>query len=324
MGRAQCRGTPPPAGPGPPTQGAAPTPPTVQRGGGARTTSSRGGGGSKERGGRPTAPQPARPPPRYRRGPAPGDQGGTAGNPPPPPPPSPPPGLRTAGGRPGRQRPRTPPRGRGTQGGGAAATAITAARQVPPVGRPLTPTVPAADRQLCAGAQGRPVGRSGTATPRNAAWRAGHRQSDPPLVPARRRWGDRPQQTDPAAPRPAGPPGRAPGGTAHWQPPLPRQADPPTASQSAPGARGCPAAPAELIYQGRVRWRSRGTGPGARANPPGQGGGEPRRDPPSPLPPTPPSGLQTTGVPALQPPQGRGDPPAPKGPRCPGGGGGAA
>ena len=59
VGRKQCRRTPPPAWPGPPTRSGTPTPATVPRGGGARTTSGRGEGGGNERGGRPTALQPA-------------------------------------------------------------------------------------------------------------------------------------------------------------------------------------------------------------------------------------------------------------------------
>ena len=53
--RGQCRGTPPPAEPGPPTH----PPPTVQCGGGARATSSGREDEGTERERTPTAPQPA-------------------------------------------------------------------------------------------------------------------------------------------------------------------------------------------------------------------------------------------------------------------------
>ena len=54
LGGEQCRGTPPPAEPGPPTH----APPTIQRGGEARATSPGREGGDNEREGEPTAPQP--------------------------------------------------------------------------------------------------------------------------------------------------------------------------------------------------------------------------------------------------------------------------
>ena len=53
-GGGKCRGTPPPAEPGPPTH----APPTIQRDGGARATSRVREGGDNEREGEPTAPQP--------------------------------------------------------------------------------------------------------------------------------------------------------------------------------------------------------------------------------------------------------------------------
>ena len=143
----------------------------------------------------------------------------------------------------------------------------------------------------------------------------------PALVPARRRRGNRPRKRDLPVPGPAGPPGRAPGGMAHWQPPLPPQADQQTTGHAAPGPWGCPATPAEHIYPGGVRRRRRGTGPGATGRPPEQRSGEPRRDRPSPLPPTPSSGLRATGALALQPSRGGGDvPPPPEGAAAPGGG----
>ena len=54
MGGGQCRGTPPPAEPGPPTH----APPTIRRDGGVRATSRGREGGDNESGGEPTAPQP--------------------------------------------------------------------------------------------------------------------------------------------------------------------------------------------------------------------------------------------------------------------------
>ena len=53
-GGGQCRGTPPPAEPGPPTH----APPPVRRDRGARASSRGTEGGDNERGGEPTAPQP--------------------------------------------------------------------------------------------------------------------------------------------------------------------------------------------------------------------------------------------------------------------------
>ena len=164
-----------------------------------------------------------RPPPRDRRG-ATGDQRGTAGNPPfpRPSPPSPPP--RPADGRrPGREAaaPHPPQKGRSTQGGDATAAASAAARQVPPIGRALTPAVPAADRQVYASAQGRPVGRSGMVTPWNAAWRAGRGQSDLPWCPPGVGGGtDHGKETSPP-PTPRSPPGKPPGVRRTGSPPPP-------------------------------------------------------------------------------------------------------
>ena len=88
--------------------------------------------------------------------------------------------------------------------------------------------------------------------------------------------------------------------------PPPRQADPPTADQDAPGARGFPATPGESRYGGRVRQRRGRTGPGATGHPSRTGGWGTTARPPLPSPPH--SALQPAGnrgaVPA-PPPQGR-------------------
>ena len=89
-------------------------------------------------------------------------------------------------------------------------------------------------------------------------------------------------------PRPARPPGHCSGEDgSQAAPPPPRQADPPAAG----GARR-PGLPHDL---GRTRTPGGGApatkgglGRGPQAAPPEDGGGEPRRDPPSPIPPLPP------------------------------------
>ena len=81
--------------------------------------------------------------------------------PPAPPPPPPPRGRPEAGRKDGG--PATPRECRGTQGGDATAAGSAAVRQAPPVDRPLTPALPAADQRLRTGA----VARNGTAAPRN-------------------------------------------------------------------------------------------------------------------------------------------------------------
>ena len=127
--------------------------------------------------------------------------GGDCGEPPLPPPPpplSPPTPARRRleadrrGGGPG------PPReGRGTQGGDATAAASTAARQAPPVGRPLTPALPPPDRRLCADA----VDRG-----RTAALRSEQTKQPASVSTRERREGaDRSKQTPPPPPHlPAG------------------------------------------------------------------------------------------------------------------------
>ena len=226
------------------------------------------------------------PPPRDRRGAAPGDQGGTAGkppSPPPPPPPLPPPGARTAAGGPGSRQ--------------------SAAHSLLQCPLPTGSSPPALKDSRWAAAEQRHPGMQHGGRGTDEATRPGARPEEVREQTAERR---------PPRPPPRGAPRTGPqryGALA--APPPPRQADQPTAGEAAPGARGCPATPAEHIYPGGVRRRRRGTGPGATGRPPGQGGGEPRRDPPSPLLPTPPSGLQATGAPALQPPRCRGDPPPP-------------
>ena len=177
------------------------------------------------------------------------------------------------------------PRGPRHPGGEATTAASSAARRVPPVGRPLTPAVPATGRQPCAAAQGRPVDRMEEA--------AGEQTAAEPFGGG--------------------------GGAPAAPPPFPA-ADPPTAGQAAPGARGCPTAPAEQVYPGGMRRRRRGAEPGTRGRPPGEGTRGTTARPPLPSPPTPPSGRRATKAPALHPPWSEGTSPlAPKGPRRPGG-----
>ena len=133
-----------------------------------------------------------------------------------------------------------PPReGRGNQVGDATAAASAAARQAPPVGRPLTPALPAADRRLCAHA----VGRGGTAAPRSAQTKW------PASVPirGRRERADRGKETSP---------------------PTPCHTDPPAAGPAAPSAHGCPATPAERVYPGGMPKGTGGQGTAARPRPP--------------------------------------------------------
>ena len=112
----------------------------------------------------------------------------------------------------------------------------------------------------------------------------------PGLVPARAGRRDGPQQSNLPAPRPARPPGGAPkGGAAHRPPSPPRQTDPPAAGQTAPGARSCHTAPAEHAAGKNARRHAAGheggPGPGAIDHLPEEGGEEPGRDSPPPLPP---------------------------------------
>ena len=90
--------------------------------------------------------------------------------------------------------------------------------------------------------------------------------------------------------------------------PPPLRTDPPAADRTAPGAHD---RPATGVYQGGVRWRGRGTGPGARGRPPGQRRREQRRGPPFPsfphsLPACGPRGRRPS-----TPPRGRGGVPPP-------------
>ena len=123
-----------------------------------------------------------------------------------------------------------------------------------------------------------------------------------------------------AAKRPPCPPPRganqaSPRGYAALAPPPPAKLTQgrPTRPRRAPGAAQQPRPNAYTQVRVRVRREEGGLGRGQRATPPGQGGGEPRRGPLSPLPPAPPSGLRATGAPALHPPRGRrGRPPTPR------------
>ena len=94
---------------------------------------------------------------------------------------------------------------------------------------------------------------------------------------------------------------RAPLGEVARRPP-PHQADPPTACQAAPGAQGCPTAPAEQVYLGGMRQRRRGAEPGTTGHPRGEGRWGTTAQPPLPSPPTPPSARRAAGAPALHPP----------------------
>ena len=236
---------------------------------------------------------PPRPPESGARGP-----GRGYGNPPPssPYPPRPADSRRPTSGA---AAPHPPREGRGTQGG------------TPQPWQALLhaecPAVPAAGRQLCAGAQGGPIGRGGTAALRMQY--GGRGTGGPPsLVPARGRRGNEPR------PSPWG-------GAARRRPPPPRQGDPRTACHAAPGAWGCPTTPAEQVYPRRMRRRRRGAGSGATGLLPGEGRRGTTAGPLLPSPPTPPSGLRATGAPGLHPRQTEGTSPLPpKGAAAPGGG----
>ena len=256
-----------------------------------------------------------RPPPATAGGWRQGNRGGLPGTPPPPPPFPPPPPPRPADGRrPAREAADAhPPRqGRGAQGGYASAAASAAVGPVPPIGCPPTPGVPADNRQLCIGTQGRPVGRSGTATPRSAAWRAGHRRSDPPWCPP----GGAGKQT--AARRPP----RSPpwGYGALRTPPPPRQTDPPTAGQAAPGAGSAWQPRLNIYTQGGCAGEEGGLGREPRASPQGRRVGNHGATPPPLFPPLPPPVGGPRGRRPPTPTESEGTSPLPpKGPRRPGG-----
>ena len=164
--------------------------------------------------------------------------------------------------------------------------------------RLLTPAVPAAGRQPCAGTQGRPVDRGENAAPGNAVWRAGHRQT----CLGARPWGTG-EETAAEPLEESGTPA----------PPPPRQADAPTAGQGPPGARGCATAPVEQVYPGGMRRQTMGGWPGDHRPPPrrrepgNHGATPPSLSPRSPLPP---AGHGGNGPPP--PPGQRGRPPSPR------------
>ena len=258
-------------------------------------------------------------------------------------PPLSPPGPRTAGGRPRRWRPRSPPAGPGGgpprpggpqhRGGDATAAASTAVRGVPPVGRRPTPAVPAAGRQPCAGAQGRPVGRSGTAAPGREpkqtitlTWRAGHRRSDPPWCPPGEGGEtDRSKETFPP-PTPGGPRAEPPRGDGAPTPPPPARLThrQPARPRPASGAAKLPR-PNTYTWEG-CAGEEGGSGPGTTGHPPGGGRWGTTARPPLPSPATPPSGPRDAGNGprgrrASTPPKAGGTSPLPpKEPRRPEGG----
>ena len=175
-----------------------------------------------------------------------------------------------------------PPGGAAAPGGGeTAAAASAAARQAPPVDRPHTPALPAADRQENSGTQ---EGANEATHSEAGLGKAGKRTR------ARRSL-----------------------------PPPPRHTDLPAADRTAPGAHGRPATPTARACPRGARRRPRMTGTGATGHPKGQGGGEQRRGSPSPpCSPSSPAGLRAARAPALRPPPGpRGHPPFPRRDRGP-------
>ena len=288
-----------------------------------------------------------RPPPRSRLELAPGDRRGTTGSPPlPSPPPSPPlspPGPRTAGGRPGGRRPRTPPPP------GLGGDPPPPPPPPPPPGRAATPRGGrhCRSKRCCTpSASSRPPTHSRSARGRPAALRrrsrapcgpqrdgstrtcakadpspsleGGAQTKRPTLVPARGGRRNRPQQGDLPAPRPAGPPGRAPEGgrrTDHPRPPPGRLTHRrPARPRPAPGAAKRPR-PNTHTWGGCASEEG-GSGPGATGHPPGGGRWGTTARLPLPSPPTTPlrpagRQKQATGAPDLNPPQGRGDVPPP-------------
>ena len=238
---------------------------------------------------------------------------------------------QSAVGTPGPETPGRPPaavggRRQGTKGGTAgnppSPPHLTPPLPPPPArGQPEGPLHPGAgrhdrgERSRAPSAPGRPPAHSRVTCGRPAAL---HRRRTP------QRNGGTQEYADEAAHLGSRLEKAAEQTVARRPPPPPRHTDPPAADRAAPGAHHRPATTAECVYPGVVRRRRRGTRTGATGHPPGQGSGEQRRGPPSPLPHIPPPGLRATGAPALHPPRGRGGvPPAPEGTVMPGGGGAA-
>ena len=116
---------------------------------------------------------------------------------------------------------------------------------------------------------------------------------------------------------PRSPPGGAPraipwgyGALAALLPP--RQADPPTADQAAPGAWGCPATPAERVYPGGVSPEKKRDWAGGRGPPlQGRGLGNHGAAPPPLSPPLPPLACGPRGRRPSTPPEAEGAFPLP-------------
>ena len=150
---------------------------------------------------------------------------------------------------------------------------------------------------------------TGTATPRNAAWRAGRRRSDPPWCPAGEGGGtDRGQETSPP-PTPPSPAGEFPGVRRTGSPPPPRQADPPTADQAAPPRPGLPSNP-DCTHMGRRGAPEKKGGRAGGHGPAAQGRGwETTARPPLPSPPhSPPLACRPRGAGPPAPPEADGTP----------------
>ena len=188
--------------------------------------------------------------------------GGSAGGPgrdpgnPPSPPPFPPPALSPppVRGRPeagqGVGGPAPPPRGLRHPGGGRHSRGERSRAPSAP-SRPPTHSLSASCRPAALRRRsGAPRGPQRNGDTQECSMEGGAQKKRPALVPARRRRGtDRGKETSPP-PRPAGPPSEPPGLQRTGNPPpLRSQADPPTAGQAAPGARGCLATRAEHICQ---------------------------------------------------------------------------
>ena len=284
-----------------------------------------------------------RPPPCSHRGAAPGDKRGTAGSPPPPLPPLPPqptdsrrPARGTAALHPPRRsrgKPPPPREGRYTQGGAPLSRyALLYATYSQSAARPLMQY----PQQACSPAPARkgtllaPPGRR-HADVSHCSVEGGAMTKRPALVPA---WGgrrDEPQQSNLPAPRPAGPPGRAPEeGRRTYHPPRPARLthQRPVRPRPAPGAAK---QPRPSMQQGAMRGATLLVMKGARAGghrppPPEEGGEGPRHNPPRspPSPPPPARGMPETShgdTRTLPPPRAGGMSPPPRGPRRPGEGG---
>ena len=166
----------------------------------------------------PPGPEPPGRPPATAAGRRQGTSGGLRGTPPPSPPLSPP---RPADGRrPAREAaaPHSPPRGPRHPGGGRhsrgeRSRAPSAPGRLPNHSRSAR-CQPAALRLHSRA----PRGPQRNGVTQECSMEGGAQTKRPASVLARRRRGNRPQQRDLPLPRPAGPPGRGPGGTAHWQP----------------------------------------------------------------------------------------------------------